>query len=60
MTRRVSIALVVAALFFLVNVGGAWYALTLRELPHAVTHAGLALLGAWAIGQLAARRIQSY
>jgi hypothetical protein len=60
MTARFKVLLVVAVLFFALNVGGAGVALLGGELAHAGVHAALALLSAYVLGRLAARRIESY
>jgi len=56
MTRRSTVWLVVAMLFTVVNVGGAWIAAARGELLHAGLHAGLLLPGAYLVWRLAPRR----
>lgn len=60
MTRHSRIWLAVAVLFTLVNLGGAVWAVARGELFHTGIHAGLLVVGAYAVGRLAARRIASY
>jgi hypothetical protein len=55
-TRRSKVWLVVAVLFVVVNLGGGVFAAAQGELLHAGTHAGLLLLGVYAVGRLARRR----
>jgi hypothetical protein len=54
MTRRSKVWL--AVLFILINFAGGVYAAAEGELLHAGVHAGLLLLGAYAVGRLARRR----
>jgi hypothetical protein len=56
MTRRSMVWWVVAALFLFVNLGGAVIAAAQGELLHAGIHAGLLLLGASLMWQLAPKR----
>ena len=56
MTRRSRIWLVVAVLFFVVNLSGAGMAAAQGEGPHAGLHVGLALLAACLAWWLVARR----
>lgn len=60
MTRRSGIWLVVAVLFVVANLAGAVFAAARGELLHACIHAVLMLLGAYFVGRLAVRRIDSY
>lgn len=60
MTRHPRIWLAVAVLFTLVNLGGAVWAVARGELLHTGIYAGLLVVGAYAVGRLAARRIASY
>jgi len=55
MTRRSKIWLVLAALFTLVNLGGAPVAAASSEMLHAAVHVVLALLGAYVVWRLAPR-----
>lgn len=60
MTPRSRIWLVLAVLFVVVNLAGAAFAAARGELLHACIHAVLLLVGAYFVGRLAARRIDSY
>ena len=55
MTKRPKVWFVVAVLFVVVNLGGAVYALGMRELPHAALHVALLLPGAYVVRRLARR-----
>ena len=55
MTRRSKVWLVVAVLFTLFNFGGGVFAAAQGELVHTGIHAGLLLLGAYLVWQLAPR-----
>lgn len=55
MTRRSKLWLVVASVFTLINLGGAGYAVAEGEVLHAVVHAGLLLLGGYAVRRLLPR-----
>ena len=55
MTRRAKLWWSVAALFAIVNVGGAVFAAVQGELPHAGGHVALLLVGAYVVSRLAAR-----
>ena len=55
MTGRSRLWLVVAALFTLLNLGGAWVAARDGEFLHTAAHVGLALLGAYVVWRLAPR-----
>jgi hypothetical protein len=59
MTRRFRLWLVVATLGTLANVAGGVMAVVSGEALHAGVHAGLALLGAYAIRRLAPQRLAS-
>ena len=54
MTRRSKIWWVAAAVFVVINVAGAGYAIALRETQHALTHLGL-LVGGYLVWQLLPR-----
>lgn len=60
MTRRSKIWLVVAVLFTFANLVGAGYAAMQGELLHTGIHALLMLLGAYLVGRLVARSVESY
>jgi hypothetical protein len=55
MNRRAVIWQVVAALYILVNVGGAGFAVAGAEWLHALVHVGLLVVGAGPLGGLAER-----
>lgn len=55
MTRRSKLWLVLASVFTLINLGGAGYAVAEGEALHAVLHAGLLLLGGYAVRRLLPR-----
>jgi hypothetical protein len=59
-TRRSKIWLVAAVLFLGLNLAGMVMAAMGGELLHTCAHAGLALLGAYLVGRLAATRIANY
>src|ERR1700704_4473862 len=57
MTRRSRIWLVAAALFVLINLGGAVYAVVMGELvPHATLHLVLLIPGVYVLSRLLRRR----
>jgi hypothetical protein len=60
MTRRSNLWLVLAFLFSLVNVFGAWWAVAHGELLHTGAHVGLLVLTAYAVRRLVARREAAY
>lgn len=53
MIRRSVLWRVGAALFTVINLVGAGYAMALPEVPHAIVHVVLSLLGAYALWRLA-------
>lgn len=55
MTKRPKVWFVVAVLFVVVNLGGAIYALGMREMPHAALHVALLFPGAYVVRRLAGR-----
>ena len=55
MSRRAKVWRIVAALFTLINVGGAGYAAVAGEGPHAAIHVVLAVLGVYAAWRLTPR-----
>ena len=55
MSRRAKVWRIVAALFTLINVGGAAYAAVLGEGPHTAIHVVLAILGIYAAWRLTPR-----
>ena len=58
MSRRTKIWLAVAVLFAVVNLAGAGFAIAAWELPHAGLHVALMLIGAYAVGRIAAGRVE--
>jgi hypothetical protein len=60
MTRGIKVWLVVAVLFSLVNLAGMWIAAVRGEVLHTSAHAGLLLVGAYAVWRLARRRVAAY
>lgn len=55
MSRRAKVWRVIAALFTLINVGGAGFALAAGEGPHTAIHVVLAILGVYAAWRLTPR-----
>jgi hypothetical protein len=55
MTRRSNFWLIVASLFTLINILGAGYAATNREVLHTAVHVGLGVLGAYFVWRIARR-----
>lgn len=53
MTRRIAIWRIAAALFTVINVAGAGYAVARGEASHASLHVVLSLLGAYALWRMA-------
>lgn len=60
MTRRSKIWMVVALIFTILNLAGAGYAVAQGELLHACLHVVLLVLGAYAVGRIAAKQVASY
>jgi hypothetical protein len=54
-TRRSKIWLIVASLFTLINILGAGYAATNREVLHTAVHVGLGVLGVYFVWRIARR-----